>query len=112
MSIVRLPKRQPDPRRQGTCPKCYAMQGERCLDRPNTPPRKGVHGERLKANGIDPKTLPPYRGSGSGKKRSRSKSGKTQAPAPRPVQRRTSRTTDATGGLPVVRAPRKPKPTN
>lgn len=43
------------------------MQGEHCFDRP----RNGVHPERLKANGIDPKTLPPLRGPGSGKKHSR-----------------------------------------
>ncbi|MEV8393469.1 MULTISPECIES: hypothetical protein [unclassified Streptomyces] len=62
MTVHRLPRRRPDPQRQGTCPKCYAMQGEQCRDRPNTPPRNGVHAERLTAAGIDPATLPPHRG--------------------------------------------------
>ncbi|MFG2174722.1 hypothetical protein ACGFMO_25740 [Streptomyces niveus] len=44
--------------------------GEQCRDRPHTPPRNGVHAERLQANGIDPAALPPYRRRG-GRKRGR-----------------------------------------
>ncbi|AEM88771.1 helicase-associated (plasmid) [Streptomyces violaceusniger Tu 4113] len=62
----------------------------------------------LSANGIDPKTLPPLRGPGGGKKRSR----KGASPQKQPLQRRTPRARDKAGGLPVVRAPRKPKPTD
>ncbi|GAA2358910.1 hypothetical protein GCM10010246_55980 [Streptomyces cuspidosporus] len=104
MTTFRAPRRRPDPRRKGRCPKCQAMQGERCFDRP----RNGVHPERLKANGIDPKDLPPLRGPADSKKR-RSNSALRTA---QPVQRRAPRATDSTGGLPVVRAPRKPKPTD
>ncbi|TSB32004.1 hypothetical protein [Streptomyces benahoarensis] len=57
MTVFRLPRQPSDPRRQGRCPKCQAMQGERCFDRP----KNGVHGERLHAHGIDPKSLPPLR---------------------------------------------------
>lgn len=77
MTVHRLPRRPPDLRRQGTCPKCYAMQGEQCRAHPGTPPRNGVHTERLKANGIDPQTLPPYRGLGS-KRRGRGKPRRTR----------------------------------
>jgi hypothetical protein len=55
MITLRLPKQPPDPRKQGRCPQCQAMQGEWFFDRP----RNGVHRQRLEANGIDPKTLPP-----------------------------------------------------
>lgn len=59
MTVVRIPRQKPDPRRQGTCPKCFAMQGERCMAMRGErsfhgAPRGGVHRERLKANGIDP----------------------------------------------------------
>ena len=97
MTTFRVPQRRADPRRKGRCPKCQAMQGERCFDRP----RNGVHPERLKANGIDPKTLPPLRGPGSGKKRSRNGA----SPQTQSVQRRTPRATDNTGGLPVCTGP-------
>lgn len=73
MTVHRLPARPVDLRRQGTCPKCYAMQGEQCRDRPHVPPANGVHGERLKANGIAPESLPPYRGGGRKRKRGRSR---------------------------------------
>ncbi|TXS64233.1 hypothetical protein [Streptomyces sp. sk2.1] len=62
MTIRRLPAQPPGLRRKGTCPKCYAMQGEQCRDRPGTPPPNGVHGERLRANDVAPAALPPYRG--------------------------------------------------
>ncbi|MGW7069391.1 hypothetical protein ACWGII_14475 [Streptomyces sp. NPDC054855] len=54
MGIVYLPKQPPDPRRQGTCPQCMAMQGERCFQAP----KGGVHRRRLTANGINPADVP------------------------------------------------------
>lgn len=70
MTVHRLPTRPPDLRRKGTCPRCFAMQGEQCRDRPGTPPPNGVHGERLRANDVDPAKLPPYRGRrGRGRRR-------------------------------------------
>ncbi|MFE0106423.1 hypothetical protein [Streptomyces sp. NPDC059009] len=55
MTGFRAPVRPPDPRRQGYCPTCQALQGERCFGRV----ANGVHRKRLEANGIDPVTLPP-----------------------------------------------------
>jgi len=71
MTVHRLPARPVDLRRQGTCPKCYAMQGEQCRERPHVPPSNGVHTARLKANGIDPASLPPYQRPGGRRKRGR-----------------------------------------
>ncbi|MGP3990775.1 zinc finger domain-containing protein [Streptomyces sp. 3N207] len=107
MTTFRVPRRKPDPRRQGTCPKCYAMQGEPCRARPGLRPRNGVHTERLKANGIDPKTLPVYQGGVAGKQR-RGKKGQHTQRQPEPAKA-VPRTTDRNGGLPVVRASRQAK---
>ncbi|GGU52185.1 hypothetical protein [Streptomyces violascens] len=50
MTVFRVPRQPPDPRRQGHCPVCQAFQGERCFGRV----ANGVHRKRLEANGIDP----------------------------------------------------------
>ncbi|MER6913995.1 hypothetical protein ABT354_20170 [Streptomyces sp. NPDC000594] len=76
MTVHRLPRRPPDLRRKGTCPKCFAMQGEQCRDRPRTPPPNGVHPERLRANGVDRAALPPYSGGPRRRRRSPRSSGR------------------------------------
>lgn len=103
MTTFRVPRRKPDPRRQGTCPKCYAMQGEPCRARPGVRPRNGVHAVRLKANGIDPKTLPADQGGAAGKQRRRKKGQQRQrrpgaAKAVPPTAARTGSEGDATKG--------------
>ncbi|MDQ8706086.1 hypothetical protein RCO28_26960 [Streptomyces sp. LHD-70] len=58
MTVFNVPRQSPDLRRQGYCPTCQALQGERCFGRVSN----GVHSKRLERNGLAVTSLPPMPG--------------------------------------------------